>query len=124
MAHYAKVQGGIVVEVIVAEADVIAERQSDEWQWIQTSYNTVGGVHYDPETGLPSADQSKALRKNFATLNMIYDAEADAFHSHAPYRSWTLNPETFLWQAPVPYPDDGLDYDWNERTQSWDEVVS
>ena len=68
MAHYAKVKNGIVETVIVAEAEFFETFVDDSpGEWIQTSYNTRGGVHYDPATGEPSEDQSKALRKNYAT---------------------------------------------------------
>ena len=123
MAHFAKVNNGIVEQVIVAEPEFFETFvDSSPGQWIQTSYNTRGGVHYNPETGEPSADQSKALRKNYAGIGYSYDATRDAFISPKPYASWLLDEQTCLWNAPVPYPTDGGRYTWNESTQAWDAV--
>jgi hypothetical protein len=123
MAHFAKVNNGIVEQVIVAEPEFFDTFvDSSPGQWIQTSYNTRGGVHYNPDTGEPSADQSKALRKNYAGIGYSYDAQRDAFISPKPYASWVLNEQTCLWESPVPYPNDGGRYAWNESTQTWDAV--
>ena len=122
MSHFAKVEDGIVTQVIVADQDFV---DTQEGTWVQTSYNTIGGVHYSPETREP--DDGVALRKNFAGIGYIYDSERDAFYSQQPYPSWTLNDETCLWEAPVAYPDDGASYVWDEETTSWlvvSEVVS
>ena len=92
----------------------------------QTSYNTRGGVHYTD--GVPSADQSKAFRKNYAGLGYTYDAGRDAFIPVKPYPSWVLDEFSCLWNAPVPYPEDvgtpeePKRYTWNEETLSWDQV--
>ena len=123
MAHFAKVNNGIVEQVIVAEPEFFDTFvDSSPGQWIQTSYNTRGGVHYNPETGEPSADQSKALRKNYAGIGYNYDATRDAFIPQKPYASWLLNDDTCLWDAPVAMPNDGGNYAWNESTQAWDAV--
>lgn len=124
MAHYAKVVDSIVTKVIVAEPDFFDEFVDDSpGEWIQTSYNTRGGKHYDPSTGSESADQSKALRKNFAGAGSTYDATRDAFYSAKPFASWVLNDTTCLWEAPVAYPDDGKEYIWNESITNWTEVL-
>lgn len=95
MAHYAKIENNIVVNVIVADADVIT---MFDGKWIQTSYNTLGGVHYDRETGQPSVDQSKALRKNYAGIGYTYDEELDAFIPPKPdWGVWELNIDTCQW---------------------------
>ena len=123
MSHYAKVVDGIVNQVIVAEAEFFESFvDSSPGEWIQTSYNTRGGVHIDPETGEPSADQSKALRKNYAGIGFTYDRERDAFIPPKPFASWTLNETSCLWEAPVAYPTDGKHYVWDEATTSWVEV--
>ena len=125
MAHFAKVQNGIVTQVIVAEPEFFETFvDTSPGEWIQTSYNTRGGVHYDPETNEPSTDQSKALRKNYAGTGFTYDKTRDAFIPPQPYPSWTLNEETCLWDSPVPYPTDGELYIWNEETQTWDLVIN
>ena len=80
MGHFAKVNNGVVEQVIVAEQEFFDTFvDSSPGVWLQTSYNTRGGVHYDPSTGEPSADQSKALRKNYAGIGYSYDATRDAF---------------------------------------------
>lgn len=111
MAHYAKVIDNTVTQIIVAEAeffDTFIDTTAGEW--IQTSYNTRGGVH--TLGGTP-------LRKNFASVGGTYDSENDAFYSPQPYSSWTLNDTTYLWEAPVAMPDDGNTYQWNEETTTW-----
>lgn len=114
MAHFAKVRDGVVVEVVVAEPEFFDTFvDSSAGEWIQTSYNTHGGVHL--KGGTP-------LRKNYAGIGMVYDADKDAFHDPQPYPSWTLNSETCLWEPPVPMPTDSQLYKWNEGSQSWDLV--
>ena len=122
MAHFAKVNNGIVEQVIVAEPEFFDTFvDSSPGEWIQTSYNTRGGVHYGVD-GEP--DDGIALRKNFAGVGFVYDATRDAFYEPQPYASWTLNEDTCFWEAPVATPDDylGYNYTWNEETQSWDAV--
>lgn len=120
MAHYAKVQNGTVSQVIVAEADFFDTFvDSSPGQWIQTSYNTRGGVHYEPNTNTPSDDQTRALRKNYAGIGYTYDATRDAFIPPQPFASWILNETSCLWEAPVAYPDDGNMYTWDEDTTNW-----
>jgi hypothetical protein len=112
MAHFAKIQNGIVTKVLVAEQDFIDSYIDHEpGKWIQTSYNTKGGTHL--QGGTP-------LRKNFAGVGYIYDVIRDAFYAPQPYPSWTLNEDTCLWECPVARPDDGNKYNWNEETQAWD----
>lgn len=124
MAHFAKVVDGTVTQVIVAEPEFFETFvDSSPGEWIQTSYNTRGGVHYNAETGEPSADQSKALRKNYAGIGFTYDRQLDAFIPPKPYASWNLNETTGLWESPVAMPTDGKRYAWDEATTSWTEVV-
>ena len=122
MAHYAKVNNGLVTQVIVAEAEFFETFvDSSPGEWIQTSYNTRGGVHYNPETGEP--DNDEPLRKNYAGIGMTYDSVRDAFIPPQPYNSWTLNEDTCLWDSPTPYPTDDLMYSWDEETLAWIEVT-
>jgi len=121
MAHFAKVLDGEVLNVIVAEQEFMDEFIDDSpGKWIQTSYNTRGGIHYQPNSWTPSEDQTKALRKNYAQIGGLYDRIRDAFYQKQPYPSWTLNETTCLWEAPVAYPTDGQIYKWNETNQTWD----
>ncbi len=124
MGHFAKVNNGIVEQVIVAEPEFFQTFvDSSPGEWIQTSYNTRGGVHYQPDSNEPSADQTKALRKNYAGIGFTYDRTRDAFIPPKPYASWVLNETTCLWDSPVPYPTDGKKYQWDEATTSWIEMT-
>ena len=113
MAHFAKVKKGIVTQVIVAEQEFIDNMVDNEpGKWIQTSYNTRGGVH--KLGGTP-------LRKNFAGIGYTYDKQRDAFIPPQPWPSWTLNEDTCLWEPPIPFPDQttGVLYYWDEDNQKW-----
>lgn len=126
MGHYAKIINGKVVKVIVATYDFIQNYKDDEPEfidypskWVKTSYNTRGGIHYQPNTDIPSEDQSKSLRKNYAGIGFTYDEVRDAFIPLKPFDSWVLNETSCLWEAPVAYPEDGGLYRWDEETQTW-----
>jgi hypothetical protein len=122
MGHYAKVVNSQVTDVIVATADFFTTFvDSSPGTWIKTSYNTRGGIHYEPNVNppVPSPDQSKALRANYAGIGYTYNSVNDVFYAPQPYPSWTISAPTWLWQAPVPYPADGKSYYWDEATLSW-----
>ena len=120
MGHYAKVVDGKVTQVIVAEEDFFNTFvDTSPGTWLQTSYNTRGGVHYEPNSDTPSPDQNKALRKNYAGIGYSYDPTLDAFIPPKPYPSWVLDEQTCWWNAPVPMPTEGGPYTWDEATQSW-----
>jgi hypothetical protein len=113
MAHYAKVNNGIVEKVIVAEADFFNTYvDSSPGTWIQTSYNTHGNQH---PNGTP-------LRGNYAGIGYTYDATNDVFYAPKPYPSWILNESTWLWKSPVDYPTDEGRFTWDETTTSWIEI--
>ena len=115
MAHYAKVNNGLVEQVIVAEAEFFDTFvDSSPGQWIQTSYNTYGGVHSDGGT---------PLRKNYAGVGSTYDATRDAFYAPQPYASWVLNDTSCIWEAPTAMPVDDKTYRWDEDTTAWVEVT-
>ena len=129
MAHFARIKDGIVDFVTVGRDD--DENREDElahdgWIYRRTSYNTRGGVHYT--NGEPSADQSKAFRKNYAGIGFSFDAERNAFIPPKPFDSWVLDEDTCLWNAPVAMPSDAgtgnppIRYTWNEETTSWSRV--
>ena len=109
MSHFAQIdENNIVTNVIVAEQDFInSGAVGDPAKWIQTSYNTRGGIHYGPD-GLP--DGQLALRANYAGIGYIYDPVNDVFYAPQPYTSWTISAPTWIWQAPTPYPTDGKIY--------------
>ena len=105
MAHYAKVENGLVTQVIVAEPEFFDTFvDSSPGEWIQTSY-------------------SDSIRKNYAAIGHTYDSVRDAFIPHQPYPSWTLVEATCQWTAPTACPDDGQYYNWDEDTLAWVEVV-
>jgi hypothetical protein len=124
MGYFAKIENNMVVQVNAVEKDFFnANPERYTGQWVQTSYNTRGGVHYNPETNEPSEDQTKALRKNYASIGMIYDEQRDAFYFPKPYPSWILNEDTCQWEAPIPEPSDNKQYQWDEITGSWKEII-
>ena len=115
MSHFAKVENGVVTQVIVIEQDVLnLGHWGDPASWDQTSYNTQGGQHL--LGGTP-------LRKNYAGIGFTYDSVRDAFIPPKPFASWVLNEETCLWDAPTPMPTDGKMYTWDEPTTAWVEVT-
>ena len=116
MSHFAKLDENNIVTFVTVGRDEddgleaeLSERTGDIYK--QTSYNTSGGVH--SLGGTP-------FRKNYAGIGFTYDAERDAFILPKPYESWLLVEETCQWEAPVPYPDDGLMYSWNEELTDWE----
>lgn len=128
MAHFAKVQNGVVTRVVVAEKEFFDTFVDDSpGEWVKTSYNMRGGVYYDSATKQPVADQSVITgdeareRKNHAGKGYHYDGTG--FYPPQPYDSWTLNTTSYLWEPPVNYPEDGNIYNWNEQTTSWDQVT-
>jgi hypothetical protein len=125
MAYFAKVNiQMIVTQVIAAEQDFI-DTLPDKDFWVQTSFNTRGGKHYDPETH--EEDGGTPLRKNFASIGFKYDSDRDAFIPPRPFASWNLVEETCWWEAPIAYPeltqeqmDAGSYYIWDEDTYQAD----
>jgi hypothetical protein len=126
MAHYAKVLNGIVQKVIVADSEFFKTFVDDSpGTWLQTSYNTRGGIHYAPNSNTP--DNGEAIRANYAGIGYIYNHINDVFHAPRPLdingnicNSWTLSNVTWLWSAPIAKPNyDGSIYEWNETTQEW-----
>ena len=113
MAHFAKVENGLVTQVIVAEPDFISTGAlGDPASWVQTSYNTHANQH--PE--------GRPLRGNYAGIGYTYDKLNDVFIAPQPFPSWILNICTWTWEAPVPYPNDNKRYSWQEVTVSWVET--
>jgi hypothetical protein len=132
MSHWAEIdENNIVIRVLVGNDDEPDEGYS--WltenlggDWLKCSYNTVKGIHYDPETNKPSKDQNKAFRGNYPTKGFYYDGVLDAFIPPKPFPSWVFDKKTYGWQAPVPEPipeEEGLfDFIWDESSLSWNVV--
>ena len=110
MGHYAKVENGVVTQVIVADGPDWCE-QNLGGEWVQTSYNTSGGVH---------SGGKFPIHKNYAGLGYTFDGIG--FAAPQPYASWSLNSTTYLWEAPTPMPVDDKFYRWDEDTTSWVEI--
>lgn len=121
MANFTQLDGGyLVTEVIVVNNETINDLPFPESEpagvaflqslfgsttvWKQTSYNA-------------------NFRKNYAGIGYTYDPVLDAFIAPKPYPSWVLNTTTCQWQAPVPYPDDGGTYTWDEEIINWKQIV-
>lgn len=121
MAHYAFLdENNIVTMVIVGKNE---GEDGIDWEEfygaVRTSYNTLAGVYYNPETREPAEDQSKAFRKNFAGIGYKYDKVRDAFIPPKLFDSWILNEDTCCWDPPIPYPIDGNEYYWDENILNW-----
>jgi len=127
MAHYAVLNSDNTVTMVFVGRDDVVEG-IDDWETYyapegftvhQTSYNTYGGVHHTD--GEPSADQTKALRYNYAGIGYSYDENRDAFIPPQPFESWVLDEDTCLWVAPIAYPAEGA-HTWDEQAGDWEEV--
>ena len=121
MAHYAFLdENNIVTHVIVGKDE---GENGVDWEHfygaVRTSYNTAGGVYYDPETNQPAQDQSKAFRKNYAGIGYSYDPTRDAFIPPKPFESWLLDEFSCTWKSPVEYPNDNNKYIWSESLLEW-----
>ena len=128
MAHFAQLdENNVVLQVIVVSNEDAGPSPGVQGEafctdllggrWKQTSYNTRGGVHYNPATNEP--DGGTPFRKNYAGIGYTFDESRDAFIPPKPFPSWVLNEDTCWWEAPVPYPTDGNPYMWDESVTNW-----
>ena len=123
MAYFAQIDENNIVTQVLSVHDSYQHRGPDflandlglGGTWIQTSYNSRGGIHYIADTDIPSGKPH--LRYNYAGIGYTYDQHKDAFIPPQPFPSWILNDETCLWEAPIPMPE-GL-HTWDEDSQSW-----
>ena len=152
MAHFAKIGDSSKVLTVLTlnnsdmingdgvEDETVGQQyleRHNNWpsqMWIQTSYNTRGGKHYDNKTGELSSDQSKALRGNYAGIGYTWDEDNNLFYPKKPHASWVLNTSEARWQSPIgdapalsseqqsqlEAGTHGWNYAWNEGDQSWD----
>ena len=126
MAHFAQINDQNIVQqvLVIDQAEIDTGNWGDPASWVQTSYNTRGGIYYLPDSDTPSPDQSKAFRKNYAGIGGIYlqyGPDGEGFISPKPYPSWVLNSFSYWWEAPVPMPvpNNPPFYEWDEATLSW-----
>jgi len=120
MAYFAEINKDNIVTRVLAVSDNEEHRGEDflanelgfGGKWIQTSYNTYGGVH---------RFNKNPLRKNYASIGYTYDEERDVFIAPKPFTKWVLNEETCIWEAPTPYPTDDKRYVWNDNRGEWEE---
>ena len=111
MSHFARIEHGIVVQVVVAEEEFISTGAlGDPAGFVQTSYNTIGGVH--TQGGTP-------LRGNYAGVGFTYDATNDVFYAPQPFDNWVLNTTSWLWEPPIAMPQNAYFYTWNQETTAW-----
>ena len=130
MAHFAQINSQYIVQqvLVITQDEINTGNWGDPASWIQTSYNTRGGIYYTPDTNTPDPDQSKAFRKNYAGIGYMYLAngpEGEGFVPLSPYPSWVMNSFSYTWEAPVPMPTPNNPpyYEWDETTVSWIEVA-
>ena len=117
MSHFAKIEDGVVTQVIVAEADHVATLDGT---WVKTSYNMSGGIYKasDVDQSVINGDEARE-RKNYAGIGYGYDGVG--FFSPKPYNSWLFNATTYQWDSPVAYPEEDKIYTWNEENLAWEE---
>lgn len=128
MAHFAKInENNIVTEVLVIPDEqehrgqqFLSEDLNLGGRWIQTSYNTYGGIHYGPNM-IPSG--KPGLRKNYAGIGYTYDEVRDAFIPPKPEdETFVFDEDKCMWVPPFPFPDDGNAYIWDFSTHQWKSV--
>jgi hypothetical protein len=123
MSHFAQIDENNVVQqvLVIDQSEIDTGNWGDPATWIQTSYNTRGGVYYTPNTNTPGPDQSKVFRKNYAGIGYTWDGVG--FAPPQPFPSWIKDSSTYQWDAPVAYPTDDKLYRWDEESLSWVEVT-
>ena len=128
MSYFAKIDDQNIVQQVlsISQAEIDTGNWGDPASWIQTSYNTSGGIYYTPNSDpyVPDPDQSKAFRKNYAGIGFTWlpnGPEGAGFVPPSPYPSWIMNNFSYLWEAPVPMPvpNNPPYYEWDEATVSW-----
>jgi hypothetical protein len=118
MAHFAKLENGVVTQVIVVDNKDCADASGVEKEYIGAAFceRLFGGTW-------KQTSYNGNIRKNYAGVGYTFNEDIDAFVPPKPFNSWILNEETAQWEAPVAMPDDGQMYTWNEETVSWDAVI-
>ena len=122
MSHFAEIDSNNIVQrvLVIDQENINTGVWGSPDNWIQTSYNTRGGLHYAPNS--ITLDSGVPLRKNYAGVGFTYDKDRDAFIAPQPFASWVLNDNTCQWNAPVACPADGKMYTWDENNTEWKEI--
>jgi hypothetical protein len=114
MSYFANINEDNIVEQVISAPSIEWCEENIGGIWLETSYNTSGGIHYSG--GIP-------LRKNYAGIGYSYDQSLDAFIPLKPYPSWILNQDTCLWEPPIAKPTStNKDYKWIEANLNWEEI--
>jgi hypothetical protein len=115
MAHFAQIENNIVTQVLVVTNEDTADTQGVEVESVGVAHcvSLLGGLW-------KQTSYNGTFRKNYAGIGDTYDESRDAFIALQPFPSWVLDEDDCRWKSPVPYPDDGKVYTWNEETQTWD----
>lgn len=116
MARFARIENGIVQQVVVVNNDVIQDENGDEQESLGIAFCR---SLYGADTTWVQSSYNGNFRKNHAGKGHSYDETRDAFIPPQPFDSWTLNETTCLWEPPTAYPDDGGNYVWDEASTSW-----
>lgn len=118
MAHFAKIEDGVVTQVVVVDNKDTSDASGVEKEYIGAAFleRLLGGTW-------KQTSYNGNMRKNYAGIGYKFNADIDAFVPPKPYASWTLNNDTAQWEPPVAMPDDGGLYAWNEDEQSWDSMT-
>ena len=120
MAHFAQLdENNVVTQVIVVANAECLDASGVESEAVGAGFcaGLFGGIW-------KQTSYNGNMRKNYAGIGYTYREDIDAFVVPKPYASWVLNNDTAQWEAPVPYPDDGKTYVWDETTLSWVEAVN
>ena len=129
MSHFAQIDDNNIVQqvLVIEQAEIDTGNWGDPARWIQTSYNTRGGVYYTGGTSTPDPDQSKAFRKNYAGIGFLWlpdGPQGEGFVPPQPFPSWVMDHFSYQWNAPVPvpekpWPEGVVGYIWDEAALSW-----
>lgn len=121
MAHFAQLDNNnVVLQVIVVNNETIQNTLFPESEPIGVAFCQ---SLFGENTVWKQTSYNNNFRKNYAGVNFTYDSLLDAFIPPKPFASWLLNTTTCQWEAPIPYPEDGKNYYWNEETQSWELLI-
>ena len=114
MAHFVRIENGVVVQGIVVNNKDTADEHGVEKEDIGIAFcsNLLGGTW-------KQTSYNARIRKNYAGIGYTYDETLDAFVPPKPFASWVLDTDKAQWKAPVDMPSDDKRYTWDEDTLAW-----